>query len=309
MSRPVLLARRVFVRGLAASALVLPACSTAPKPETRSLKVLCIGFNYHELSTFGLAPLGSGNVAAEMAGVFERMPDSTVKQALDDANEGPCTRERLKRIVDDWTATIGPDDLAVIYYAGHGEVEDGGFHIITPDPFRVPIQDIISQVTQRNPYALVAFIDACRVPSKEGVIERRSLEGSILAATGTLSGGGGEISVRGENIALIYATELYSEAIMGAVDSWKSLFTAALENNLSARVDVMTLFVRIVEEVDANMAKLDARLKKDATLTAEDRARYKQQPWYTSSLHYPVYFAGKPPRFGRGGEAWTSIPH
>ena len=303
--------RRAVALALASAGLATAAGARERTPkERRACRTLSIGFDYKDLlDDYGLPAVGTGNVAFDMAQVIAPVVASKVMTAVDEP-ENPCKRARLEGIVDQWVETIGGDELAMIYYAGHGAVLQGRFHIVTPDPALVPFQDILDRVSERRPNAIVAFIDACRVPALDeanvaaagvGAVQRPilpiRLDGKSpnaprareadAAARNAAQGENGENAIvgRGQNLALIYSTEIFQEATAGQTDSWSSPFADAFLKYFGARVDVMTLFSLIAGDVPG------------------------QEPWVSSNLDHRVFIAGEAPRYGRARDAWLNIPH
>ena len=306
--------RRAVALALASVALAAPAAARDRKAKERQTCCpLSIGFNYQGLGAYGLPAVGTGDVAFEVAGVMAPVLRSRVTMAVDEAGT-PCTRQRLEGIVDEWAKTVTGDDVAVIYYSGHGAVKDGLFHIVTPDPALVPFQDILDLVDARRPTAIVAFIDACRVPAldeaniaaigvgnDQSAIPKMGLDGGArdllskreadsLARDAAASSAGSQdlFAVRGDNTLLIYSTELLSAASAGQTDTWNSPFAEAFQRYIGAQVDVLNL----------------------STLIARDVLRVRgQKPWITGYLSKSVFLAGEAPRYGRARDAWLNIPH
>jgi uncharacterized caspase-like protein len=184
-------------------------------------------------------------------------------------------RKGLAEALARFSRKIGPKDVALFYYAGHGMQLHGENFLIGTDAkleseFDVPgetmaLSEIINALEKRARISLV-FLDACR---NNPLADRlnREVEG---ATRGALTRGLAPIETRGAGTLVAFAAAPGQVAADGT--DGHSPFTRALIANLSGTgLEVGTAFKRVVRDV---------RKETDD----------KQQPQVLSSLSLEFYF-------------------
>jgi len=169
---------------------------------------------------------------------------------------------------------LGKDDVALVFYAGHGLQVNGGNYLVPVDAklekesdlaFQAVSLDFLSKLLEQTPHTNIVILDACR----DNPLARTLARGMGARSTGI---GRGMAEMRGINDTLIvFATNPGNVALDG--DTKNSPFTAAL----LAHIERPGLEVRhMVAEVRA------------AVIAA---TKGKQVPWESASLTRQIYFA------------------
>ncbi|HEV7319601.1 MAG TPA: caspase family protein [Ensifer sp.] len=184
-------------------------------------------------------------------------------------------RRGLAGALSSFSRKIGPDDVALFYYAGHGMQLHGENFLIGTDAkleseFDVPaetvaLSEIISALEKRARISMV-FLDACRNnPLAEKLT--REVEG---ATRGAATRGLAPIETQSGGTLVAFAAAPGQVAADGT--DGHSPFTRALIANLSdAGLEVGTAFKRVVRDV-------------------RKETKGKQQPQILSSLSLEFYF-------------------
>ncbi|WDZ77479.1 caspase family protein [Ensifer adhaerens] len=184
-------------------------------------------------------------------------------------------RRGLASALSNFSRKIGPEDVALFYYAGHGMQLRGENFLIGTDAkleseFDVPaetiaLSEIINALEKRARISMV-FLDACR---NNPLAERltREVEG---ATRGGATRGLAPIETQGGGTLVAFAAAPGQVAADGT--DGHSPFTRALIANLSgAGLEVGTAFKRVVRDV-------------------RKETQGKQQPQILSSLSLEFYF-------------------
>lgn len=184
-------------------------------------------------------------------------------------------RRGLAGALSTFSRKVGPDDVALFYYAGHGMQLHGENFLIGTDArleseFDVPaetvaLSEIINALEKRARISMV-FLDACR---NNPLAERltREVEG---ATRGAATRGLAPIETQGGGTLVAFAAAPGQVAADGT--DGHSPFTRALIANLSgAGLEVGTAFKRVVRDV-------------------RKETNGKQQPQILSSLSLEFYF-------------------
>ncbi|OCO99805.1 MULTISPECIES: caspase family protein [unclassified Ensifer] len=184
-------------------------------------------------------------------------------------------RRGLAGALSNFSRKIGPDDVALFYYAGHGMQLHGENFLVGTDAkleseFDVPaetvaLSEIINALEKRARISLV-FLDACR---NNPLAERltRDVEG---ATRGAATRGLAPIETQSGGTLVAFAAAPGQVAADGT--DGHSPFTRALIANLSgAGLEVGTAFKRVVRDV-------------------RKETQGKQQPQILSSLSLEFYF-------------------
>jgi uncharacterized caspase-like protein len=204
--------------------------------------------------------------------------------------------------INDLIARLHPDDVAVLYYAGHAVQTDGQNYFLTADGTSlVAAQQVLSGVMARA-RATVFFIDACRdnpfrtgplqVPqdlevhdlskgnergwtrsesNKTFVPEINSVSVSSLGKASSGLSQMGEL--RGTNAIVFFSTEPGNVALDGAAGRG-SPFANAVAAEMQKRQSLDIALRRITAEV-------------------RDKTGRKQSPWRQGDLGFQLFLAGE----------------
>ena len=167
--------------------------------------------------------------ASDLAVALEKMGFS-VKVVLD------ANRLQMEREIDAYVANLGPKDISVFYYSGHGFHEEGNY--LVPIDMKsesrneaVGLNVNLAKISRRHPLVNVVIIDACRD-----------------FPFGTMKRGGLADVVLGPDTYLALAASPGQSAAEGAPKT-NGLFTGALLNNINRNVDIDIVFRSVREEV------------------------------------------------------------
>jgi uncharacterized caspase-like protein len=192
---------------------------------------------------------------------------------------------------------LGPDDVALLYYAGHA-VQVGGRNYFLAADGRTLIssEEVLSTVMGKGRGA-VFLIDACRDnPFRNQAAEKklltigeigaaakgaggkpksRAMETLSLAELAKASGGLSQMSnLRGKNTIVLFSTDPGNVALDGD-PGVGSPFANAVVNELGKRQSLDSAIRKITAEVDK-------------------RTKSKQSPWRQGDLSFPLFLAGQP---------------
>jgi hypothetical protein len=167
--------------------------------------------------------------ASDLAAALEKMGFS-VKIVLD------ANRLQMEREIDAYVANLGPKDISVFYFSGHGFHEEGNY--LVPIDMKsesrneaVGLNINLAKIANRHPLINLVIIDACRD-----------------FPFGTMKRGGLADVVLGPDTYLALAASPGQSAAEGAPKS-NGLFTGALLNNINRNVDIDIVFRSVREEV------------------------------------------------------------
>ncbi|MBZ7920768.1 caspase family protein [Ensifer adhaerens] len=209
---------------------------------------------------------------AEAFGIFLKGQGFETDLVLD------ADRRGLAGALSNFSRKIGPDDVALFYYAGHGMQLHGENFLIGTDAkleseFDVPaetiaLSEIINALEKRARISMV-FLDACR---NNPLANRLNTE--VEGATrGGATRGLAPIETQGAGTLVAFAAAPGQVAADGT--DGHSPFTRALIANLSgAGLEVGTAFKRVVRDV-------------------RKETQGKQQPQILSSLSLEFYFGSE----------------
>lgn len=196
---------------------------------------------------------------------------------------------------DDWQAavarfvqTLRPDDIAVLYYAGHAVQVNGENYFVTADgEALVSAEEILSAVMQRARGTIFA-IDACRnnpfrkataferiVKVRDvGPTDARSYQTFEMSDLVSVTGLSQMNNVRGRNAVVLFSTEPGNVAVDGAPGDG-SPFAHAVVRELGRRQSFDAAVRRITDAVS-------------------QATRGTQSPWRQGDLGFPLFLAGQP---------------
>ena len=212
------------------------------------------------------------NDAEAMAAALKRLKFEVLLGVdLDEA----ATRRILREFAEKLEG-FGKEDVAVLFYAGHGLQVSGRNYLVPIDAklererdldFQAVAFDFVQQLMERTAQTNIVILDSCR---------DNPLARTLARGMGTRSGGIGRglAEVRGINDTLIvYATSPGNVALDGDTNTKHSPFTEALLKHIEAP----GLEVRhVVAQVRASVIAA---------------TKGKQVPWESASLTRQVYFA------------------
>jgi uncharacterized caspase-like protein len=256
-----------MVRHLARLLLVLSAILLAAPTLAETRVALVIGNSAYKHAP---ALANPKNDAEGVAASLKRLKfDVLLGVDLDEAG--------MRRLLRDFAGKVeglGKDDVALVFYAGHGLQVSGSNYLVPVDAklekesdlaFQAVSLDFLSKLLEQTPHTNIVILDSCR----DNPLARTLARGMGTRSTGI---GRGLAEMRGVNDTLIvYATNPGNVALDG--DTKHSPFTEALLKH----IERPGLEVRhMVGEVRA------------AVIAA---TKGKQVPWESASLTRQIYFA------------------
>jgi uncharacterized caspase-like protein len=192
-----------------------------------------------------------------------------------DLDEGGM--RRLLRGFADKVEGLGKDDVALVFYAGHGLQVNGRNYLVPVDArlekesdlgFQAVALDFLQQLMEQTPHTNIVILDSCR---------DNPLARTLARGMGTRSAGIGRrlAEMRGINDTLIvYATNPGNVALDG--EGKHSPFTQAL--------------LKYVETPGLEVHHMISQVRSDVIAATKG----KQVPWEAASLTRQVYFTAAP---------------
>lgn len=191
--------------------------------------------------------------------------------------------------IADFARSLEPDDVALLYYAGHAvQVHGENYFVAGKGEVLISAEEILAAVVQ-SARGTVFAIDACRsnpfrntsagaqaiVPVRElSSAEARAFSGFTLADLVSASGLSQMNNVRGKNTVVLFSTEPGNVAFDGE-PSRGSPFANAFVRELARRQSLDAAIRRITEQVN-------------------DATNGQQAPWRQGDLGFPLFLAGQP---------------
>ena len=183
---------------------------------------------------------------------------------------------------------LGPDDVAVLYYAGHAvQVQGENFFLASDGTTLISSEQVLAPVMAKA-RGTVFLIDACRdnpfrnqaAQKKElkisaGTAKSRAMETLSLSQLARNAGGLSQMSnIRGKNTIVVFSTDPGNVALDG--DAGKgSPFANAMIREFAKR-----------QSLDSAIRQISA---------AVDRStNSRQSPWRQGDLNFPLFLAGQP---------------
>lgn len=286
---------------VAASLLAAPGVVLADrsKMQPRHVAALVIGMGYAE-APVGFRLANTIPDANNIASVLQGIPGATVTllQDLDLAD--------FKVALDRYLDALAADDIALIYYAGHGVQIDGQNYILSGlAEALIPISDVILRARDKSKTVLI-FLDACRNnPFGQAAGESAGAQPLQIARVVKADGphvntrsvglasipfdsprlktnqGLAQFPIRGRGIKIVFSTDPGNVALDGVGDNSNSPFNQSLVREL--------VKLKSLEDVLA-----------DVTRDVVRETGGQQTPWSQGSLDEIVYLAGVPKKYDSG---------
>lgn len=183
---------------------------------------------------------------------------------------------------------LGPDDVAVLYYAGHAVQVDGENFFLAGDGSTLISSEQVLVPVMAKARGTVFLIDACRdnpfrnqaAQKKElkisaGAAKSRAMETLSLSQLARNAGGLSQMSnIRGKNTIVVFSTDPGNVALDG--DPGKgSPFANAMIREFAKR-----------QSLDAAIRQISAAVDKSTNS--------RQSPWRQGDLSFPLFLAGQP---------------
>jgi hypothetical protein len=186
-------------------------------------------------------------------------------------------KPHLAQAIREFARAIGPDTVALFYYAGHG-LQENARNFIVPNGAPMPrsdndydrnlvaVDDVVLRAMQEADAKLsIIILDACRVHPPLAALAQRAAPG--LAPMGSRSSTGGAI--------IIYSTGPNSIAHDSGPEAADSPFASAFAKAVSQGGEIRDVFAR-------------------TQLAVDQASDHQQQPWISYSTADTFYFADVP---------------
>ena len=259
---------------LAAFALLLPA------PALAEVKALVIASDYAGLADKRLA---LANPVADA-----RMVEAALRRtAVDDiASLHDPDAEQWDAAFDLYANSLSGDDIALMYFAGHGFQIDGQNYLLASDGRSlIGLDPLLRRLTERA-RGVVFVIDACRInpllesPSSTEMqivsvedatrtLQTITLDDIVFAGKGLAQVG----SLRGMSAVVFFSTEPGNVAQDGATPGKGSPFAKEFARQITRRQSLDEMFRRVAVAVN-------------------ERTDGEQSPWRQGDLPFDVFIAG-----------------
>lgn len=192
--------------------------------------------------------------------------------------------ERWQAEFQTFVNKLGPDDIALVYYAGHGFQINGQNYLVTADGDTLIALDEVMRKLTAKAKGTIMIVDACRenpAAASSSTLEVRSIDSGTtraiqtvrMADIGQQSKGLAQLGdLRGLSAIVLFSTEPGNVALDG--DEGKgSPFATQAARELAKRQTLDSAFRRIA--VAVNKA-----------------TKGQQSPWRQGDLPFDVYLAG-----------------
>jgi uncharacterized caspase-like protein len=289
------LSRRAFVGSVACGAMLVSAGDAWAARQRRAgteFAGLVIGLSYHK----GPAHLWLSNPVPDALAVADRLKalgDGSVQTVLD-----PSESELLDAL-QKFSATLRADQVALIYYAGHGIQVDGENYIVSADGEHLFSLGGMIEMIRPRCRSVLFFVDACRnnpLEAKEtdlttgrGAKLKRSLDVRGMLASTPIEqfqqlgkAGLSQLRLTGRGVKVVFATDPGRVALDAApAREGHSPFAAALIDHIEERKPFDEVLASITKDVASS-------------------TRGEQTPWQQGSLDEVIYLAGAPNAYESG---------
>ena len=219
--------------------------------------------------------------AQAVTGMFRKLKIQDVSYI-----ENP-TAEEWNSAIDGLVGRLGPDDVAVLYYAGHAVQVDGQNFFLAGDGTTLIASEQVLAPIMTRARGTVFLIDACRdnpfrdvtaqQPQGFRILSTRSraMETVSLNQLSQAQGGLSQMgNLRGKNTIVVFSTDPGNVALDG-VPGKGSPFANAVVRELGRRQSLDAAIRRITADVDKQTGS-------------------KQAPWRQGDLTFPLFLGGQP---------------
>lgn len=194
--------------------------------------------------------------------------------------------EKWAEAFESFVASLEPDDIALLYYAGHGFQVSGTNYFLSSDGVTlIPLDPMIQKLTEKAKGTII-IVDACRnnpleKSSGNGAMKIRSIAGDARAIetlniTELKKSGSGLAQIanlRGLSAIVLFSTEPGNVAEDGEEPGKGSLFARAFSREVKRR------------------QSLDEVFRKTA-VRVHGKSEGRQSPWRQGDLPFNVFLAG-----------------
>ncbi|MEP3227155.1 MAG: caspase family protein [Parasphingorhabdus sp.] len=197
--------------------------------------------------------------------------------------------------VEDWedgfnrfVASLAPDDVAMLYYAGHGfQIEGRNYFLASDGVSLIPLDHLVQKMTEKAQGAIIV-VDACRnnpLADKDGQTTlgirtitgaHRSIDTETITLNDIKKAGPGLAqlgNLRGLSAVVLFSTEPGNVAEDGDKPGKGSPFAKALAKEIKKR------------------QSLDEMMRKTA-IKVNRKTDGRQSPWRQGDLPFDVFLAG-----------------
>jgi uncharacterized caspase-like protein len=199
-----------------------------------------------------------------------------------------ASAESWNREIQDFASRLKPNDVALLYYAGHAVQVNGQNYLLAADGATLVASENVLAPVMARARGTVFLIDACRDnpfrstatkqselkisagSGKSRTIETISIEQLAKAADGLSQMG----NLRGKNTIVLFSTDPGNVAQDGLEGSG-SPFANAVVREFAKRQSLDSAIRGITVDVDKETAS-------------------KQSPWRQGDLSFPLFLAGQP---------------
>lgn len=263
------------------SLLAILSLNIVPISASAATRALVIASNYDLIETNPALYLANPLADAEI--VAEAMENGSI-DSLTVVRE-PVTKDWTEKF-GQFVASLDTNDIAILYYAGHGfQIEGRNYFLASDGVSLIPLDPMIQKLTEVAKGAII-IVDACRNnPLADKVdqskMEIRSITGgtrdvqsvNILDLKNAGSGLAQLGNLRGLSAVVLFSTEPGNVAEDGKEPGKGSPFAKAFAREVKKR-----------QSLDAVMRKTAVRVNK--------RTEGRQSPWRQGDLPFDIFLAG-----------------
>lgn len=260
---------------------LLMLCSFAPTAAMAETRALVMASNYDFIDTD--AELFLANPLADAALVTRAMTRGGIDHiTLINEPQAEDWDVKFQAFVD----SLGPDDIALLYYAGHGfQIRGRNYFLASDGVSLIPLDAMVQKMTEAARGAIIV-VDACRnnplaknpatrdmevhnIAGASRQVETITLDDIRSAETGLAQLG----NLRGLSAILLFSTEPGNVAEDGDEPGKGSPFAKAFAKEIRKR-----------QSLDEVMRKTAVRVNK--------QTEGRQSPWRQGDLPFDVFLAG-----------------
>lgn len=263
--------------------LTLLAATLFASPASADVRALVIGADYTDAAEPRLRLANTLIDARSIAATLDEIGVESVVLVVNPDADG------WRRAVDAFVRSLAREDVALVYYAGHGLQAEGANYFLGADGNAlIPMDLLVAEITRRS-QAAVFVVDACRnnpflagatarnLYIFDGVISSLETQPSRAAANVAMASPGGlsQLSnIRGVNAIAFFSTDPGNIASDGA-EGAGSPFARVFAQELRRRNSLDTVLRRTTRRVNGD-------------------TRGRQSPWRQGDVGFNIYLAGQP---------------